>query len=77
MSWLSQAACRDEDPELFSPVGESGPAEQQIEQAKAVCARCSVRTPCLHGALAEGDDTTVRGGRTARERRGMKSHARR
>jgi WhiB family redox-sensing transcriptional regulator len=76
-NWLARAACRDRDPELFSPPGETGPAERQIEEAKAVCNICPVKAECLHGAIAEGDDHTVRGGTTARERRGMRARARR
>jgi WhiB family redox-sensing transcriptional regulator len=76
-NWLSQAACRDEDPELFAPPGETGPAARQIEEAKAVCHRCPVAAECLHGAIAEGDDHTVRGGTTAGERRSMRARARR
>jgi len=40
MDWRHRAACRDEDPELFFPVGNSGPALLQISEAKAVCRRC-------------------------------------
>ena len=43
MDWRHQAACRDEDPELFFPVGNTGPAITQIEEAKKVCMRCTVR----------------------------------
>ena len=43
MDWRHQAACRDEDPELFFPVGNTGPAITQIEEAKKVCMRCTVK----------------------------------
>lgn len=37
MDWRHQAVCREEDPELFFPIGNTGPALLQIEEAKAVC----------------------------------------
>ena len=46
MDWRHRAACRDEDPELFFPVGNSGPALLQISEAKAVCRRCPVASSC-------------------------------
>ena len=49
MDWRHRAACRDEDPELFFPIGNTGPALVQIEEAKAVCRRCPVIEPCLPG----------------------------
>ena len=39
MDWRHEALCRDEDPELFFPVGNSGPALAQIASAKLVCNR--------------------------------------
>ena len=42
MDWRHEAVCRDEDPELFFPVGNSGPALTQIAKAKLVCNRCPV-----------------------------------
>ena len=42
MTWRNRAACLDEDPELFFPVGNAGPAVDQIEEAKLVCFRCEV-----------------------------------
>ena len=49
MDWRHTAVCRDEDPELFFPVGNSGPALAQIADAKLVCNRCPVTTECLSG----------------------------
>lgn len=40
------ALCRDEDPELFFPVGSKGPAAEQAERAKAVCRRCPLIEQC-------------------------------
>lgn len=59
-------ACRDQDPELFFPLGG---ATRQIENAKKVCLRCPVRAECLQEALDSGHDDGVWGGLTDRERR--------
>jgi WhiB family redox-sensing transcriptional regulator len=69
MEWLRDAACRDEDPELFFPVGTSGPALLQIQEAKAVCRRCPVNAECLNWALAAGEDFGVWGAMSDGERR--------
>ena len=50
MDWRHRAACRDEDPELFFPIGNTGPALLQIEEAKAVCRRCAVVETAWLGA---------------------------
>jgi WhiB family redox-sensing transcriptional regulator len=72
MDWRHRAACRDEDPELFSPIGTSGPAILQVEQAKAVCRRCRVTEECLRWALETGQDAGVWGGLSEDERRALK-----
>jgi WhiB family redox-sensing transcriptional regulator len=72
MDWRHSALCRDEDPELFFPIGATGPAERQIETAKAVCRRCTVTTDCLTWALDTGQDAGVWGGLSEDERRALK-----
>jgi WhiB family redox-sensing transcriptional regulator len=72
MDWRDKAACLDEDPELFFPVGNTGPALAQIEEAKKVCVRCSVREECLRWALENGQDHGVWGGMNDEERRSLK-----
>lgn len=72
MDWRHRAACRDEDPELFFPVGNSGPALAQIAEAKAVCARCPVVSQCLEWAISSGQDAGVWGGLSEDERRSLK-----
>jgi WhiB family redox-sensing transcriptional regulator len=72
MDWRYRAACREEDPELFFPVGNSGPAIMQIAEAKAVCRRCPVMSACLDWALESGQDAGVWGGMSEDERRALK-----
>jgi WhiB family redox-sensing transcriptional regulator len=72
MDWRHRATCRDEDPELFFPIGNTGPALLQIEQAKAVCRRCNVMQECLTWALESGQDAGVWGGLSEDERRALK-----
>jgi WhiB family transcriptional regulator, redox-sensing transcriptional regulator len=77
MEWVHRAKCRDVDPELFFPVGTTGPAAAQIEAAKAVCLQCSVREECLEWALATGQDAGVWGGTSEEERRSIRRARRR
>lgn len=69
MNWREQALCRHEDPELFFPVGTTGPAIAQVAEAKAVCARCPVREACLQWALETNQGSGVWGGMSEDERR--------
>jgi len=72
MSWRDHAACRDTSPDLFFPVGTTGPAIEQIAQAKAVCATCDVQGPCLEFALVTNQDSGVWGGTSEEERRKLR-----
>jgi len=71
-TWRNRAACLDEDPELFFPVGNTGPALLRIEEAKAVCRRCEVVETCLEWAMESGQDFGVWGGMSEDERRALK-----
>ena len=72
MDLRHKAACLTEDPELFFPIGNTGPALLQIEEAKRVCRRCEVREQCLNWALDNGQDHGVWGGMSEDERRALK-----
>jgi WhiB family redox-sensing transcriptional regulator len=71
MDWRHRAACRDEDPELFFPIGTTGPALLQVEDAKAVCRRCSVIDDCLAWSIESGQEAGVWGGLAEDERRAV------
>ena len=70
--WQSHGRCLDEDPELFFPIGETGPAVEQVAEAKAVCRACPVRDRCLDWALEQGVDHGVWGGLAGDERRALR-----
>ncbi|RKS71719.1 transcription factor WhiB [Actinomadura pelletieri DSM 43383] len=72
MDWRHRAACRDVDPELFFPIGNTGPAILQIEEAKQVCRRCDVSDACLRWALESGQESGVWGGMGEDERRALR-----
>jgi WhiB family redox-sensing transcriptional regulator len=72
MDWRHDALCREEDPELFFPIGNTGPALLQIDEAKQVCQRCPVTASCLQWALESGQDAGVWGGLSEDERRAVK-----
>ncbi len=67
--WRRDAACRDTDPDLFFPVGTTGPAIEQIENAKAVCRVCSAQSLCLEYAIDTNQDSGIWGGTSEDERR--------
>lgn len=63
-SWRQRGACRGLDPDVFYP-----PTDDEADAAKAVCAECPVREPCLEFALSTREAEGIWGGTTARERR--------
>jgi WhiB family redox-sensing transcriptional regulator len=77
MDWVHYARCKDEDPELFFPIGTAGPAAAQIAAAKAVCSLCEVRIDCLEWSMATGQDAGVWGGLSEDERRALRRARRR
>ncbi|MEX0833999.1 MAG: WhiB family transcriptional regulator [Actinomycetota bacterium] len=77
MDWVHKAKCREEDPELFFPIGTTGPAADQVDAAKAICMICPVRLDCLEWALATGQDAGVWGGMSEEERRALRRARRR
>ena len=71
-AWRSLASCRDTDPDLFFPVGTTGPAIEQIDTAKAVCDTCASKAPCLEFAMMTNQDSGVWGGTSEEERRKLR-----
>ncbi|RPK80450.1 MULTISPECIES: WhiB family transcriptional regulator [Streptomyces] len=76
-NWRLHAACREEDPDLFFPIGSTGPAVVQTAEAKAVCGTCPVQAACLEWALENGQDSGIWGGLSENERRALKRRSRR
>jgi len=70
--WRKVAACRHTEPDLFFPVGTTGPAIDQIETAKRVCRTCEAMDPCLEFALATNQESGVWGGTSEEERRKLR-----
>jgi WhiB family redox-sensing transcriptional regulator len=63
-SWQDAAMCRGIDPEVFHPQ-----SDEEADEAKAICAACPVREPCLEYALLAREKLGVWGGLSERERR--------
>jgi WhiB family redox-sensing transcriptional regulator len=63
--WMLDAECTRAKPELFYPE----PAGRSVNEAKAICARCTVTAECLAFALTHGElHFGVWGGLSAKER---------
>lgn len=64
--------CRTQDPDLWFPVGTTGPSLIQAAQAVALCHTCPIEQECLTGALAIMP-AGIWGGTTEEERRALKT----
>ena len=69
IEWRRDAACKDLDPNLFFPIGVTGPAVDQIAAAKSICGQCSAQAACLDFAITTNQEFGVWGGTTEDERR--------
>lgn len=67
-AWQTQAVCIGMATEGFFPIGTTGPAVDQISEAKAVCKGCPVQQQCLDWAVHHGE-YGIWGGTTEDERR--------
>jgi WhiB family transcriptional regulator, redox-sensing transcriptional regulator len=72
-TWRDKAACHDADPELFFPIGTTGPGLVQIGEAKRICRACPAQAPCLAWALENGVADGIWGGTTHDERRAIRA----
>jgi WhiB family redox-sensing transcriptional regulator len=75
--WTLQAACADQDPEVWFPTAGAGQFAEgrmahKAAQAKAVCAECPVRTECLEFALESDSRHGVWGGLDEYERQALR-----
>lgn len=75
--WRLRGACREEDPELFFPLGVSGAAVAQAEEAKRVCRGCPVMDECRAWADANKVTDGVWGGMSEEDRQRPKRAAER
>ena len=68
--WWNDAACFGREMELFFPEDETD--KESAAPAKAICATCPVKSPCLEDALLEDRrglaPVGIRGGMTGPER---------
>lgn len=72
LAWRQRAACRGVDPDIFYPM-----TDEEAEEARSICAGCSVRLACLEWAVSNREHDGVWGGATERERRRLARQRRR
>lgn len=82
--WMDEANCNGVDPDVMFPTMGSGRGGErtspQVRDAKALCARCTVRAECLEYALSWPktlDAFGIFGGTTPKERRLIRDARRR
>jgi WhiB family redox-sensing transcriptional regulator len=75
--WQARAACRGPHTSLFFPPSHferKEDKERRESQAKAICATCPVRKPCLEYALRIREPHGIWGGLNEIERRALSPH---
>ncbi len=75
--WQDRAACRGPHTSLFFPPSHferKDDKEARESQAKAICAACPVRKPCLAYALRIREPHGIWGGLNEVERRALSPH---
>ena len=65
-NWRDDAACRDADPDLFFPIGTTGPALRQIGEASRSAGPVRRKLQCLAWALDNRVIDGVWGGTTGK-----------
>lgn len=84
--WQDGANCKDLDPGIFFPEGNSGKLPEKYDKIKdprtvddyeelvkrEYCAGCEVQSQCLTFAIATNQDSGVWGNMTSKERRGYR-----
>jgi len=68
-NWRKRAACRNHDPELWFPAGNSVLANAQYEVARLICRTCPVIVECEEWAAAVRPGWGMLAGLTPTERR--------
>ena len=70
--WQVKAACRGPQAAVFFPPPQFERKDEKVERetrAKAICADCSVRQPCLEYAISIREPHGIWGGLNENERR--------
>lgn len=73
-NWMDQGNCVGVNPDLMFP---GRGQNNEMREAKAICAKCIVKDECLDYALEEGIQHGVWGGKSERERRRLRGARRR
>ena len=68
LEWMTYAACRDQDPDLFFPLSTLRASDPQTHEAKSICQDCVVVAICLRYALSTHQEAGIWGGQTEQER---------
>ena len=70
-AWRDCSACLDSDPDVFFPIGSSGPSSSRSRPPAGTRA-CTVNEECLEFALANNQEAGIWGGATEEERRKLR-----